>query len=230
MNQLPTRLITALWNVDADTLRGPDLHQALAALGATRIQVNVSDDAARGGLALAHYDQPIDAVVALTGIGDADTEADVEAALGVLRGAADRVEAWEAALRAPLDPDLPTGQRVDALANIAFLRHPTELDYDEWRRRWLDEHTQVAIDTQATFGYYQNIVGRPLTDGAVGVDAIVEELFPMAAISDQHAFYGSGGDEEELRRRQTAMLESVVRIGAERDIDLVPTSRYDYVL
>ena len=223
MSELPVRLIAALWDTDADAPRGQRASESLAAQGVTRLQVNVADDAARGGLAMNHYRRPIEAVVAVTG-------GDVAAVLDELDSVAGEVQAWEAALRAPLDPALPTGERVDALANIAFLRHPEELAYDEWRRRWLDEHTRVAIDTQATFGYYQNIVSRPLTDGAVGVDAIVEELFPMGAITDQHFFYGSGGDEAELRRRQTLMLESVVRIGAERAIDLVPTSRYDYPL
>ncbi|MCF8590198.1 hypothetical protein [Gordonia liuliyuniae] len=223
MTGLPMRLIAALWDVDADALRGERLHAALAALGATRLQVNVCDDDARGGLAMNHFEQPIEAVVAVTG-GDS---ADVLAALG---GVAGTVQAWRTALRAPLDPDLPVGERVDALANVAFLRRPDDLAYDEWRRRWLDDHTPVAIDTQATFGYYQNIVAEPLTDDPTGVVAIVEELFPMEAISDVHAFYGSGGDRDELNRRITAMLASVSRIGAEKNIDVVPTSRYDYPL
>ncbi len=63
------------------------------------------------------------------------------------------------------------------------------------------------------------------------VDGIVEELFPMTAVSDIHAFYGSAGDQAELDRRMTLMLNSIARFGgADRDLDVVPTSRYDFDL
>ena len=116
--------------------------------------------------------------------------------------------------------------RADALANIAILRRPEELSREEWLRRWLEEHTSVAIETQATFGYLQNIVVGPVTIDAPRVDALVEELFPSAALGDMHAFYGSGGDDDELGRRITRLMESVTRIGADRDLDLMPSGRY----
>ena len=37
-----------------------------------------------------------------------------------------------------------------------------------------------------------------------------------------HAFYGSGGDDAELTARITRLMASVARIGADRDLDLVP--------
>ena len=101
-----------------------------------------------------------------------------------------------------------------------------DLDRDEWLHRWLEHHTPVAIETQATFGYLQNIVTRAVTPDAPHVDAIVEELFPSAALDDMHAFYGSDGDDAELTRRITRLMESVATIGADRHLDLVPTSRY----
>jgi hypothetical protein len=45
-----------------------------------------------------------------------------------------------------------------------------------------------------------------------------------------HAFYGSGGDDRELISRMTQMLESVSTFGADRNIDVVPTSRYVFDL
>ena len=47
---------------------------------------------------------------------------------------------------------------------------------------------------------------------------------------DMHAFYGSGGDDAELNDRLTKLMASVARIGFDRDIDLVPGSRYVYDL
>lgn len=195
------------------------------AAGATRVQVNLSDDAVSGAMRIDELDPPIGAVLSFWAPEPGPVLAAADAAID------GPIAAWEVTARAPLDPDLPAdGTRIDALSNVAFLRRPDELDHAEWLRRWLDDHTQVAIDTQATFGYVQNIVERPLTEDTPPVAAIVEELFPMAAVSDIHAFYGSGGDQQELERRMTLMLESVSRFGADRHLDVMPTSRYDFDL
>lgn len=88
----------------------------------------------------------------------------------------------------------------------------------------------MAIDTQGSFGYVQNPILDALTPDAPAVAGIVEELFPMAAMTDHHAFYGSGGDEDEFQRRFAAMMDSVGRFGADQGLDLVPTSRYVFSL
>ena len=66
-------------------------------------------------------------------------------------------------------------------------------------------------------------VVEPVTPGPPSVDGIVEELFPEAGMSDPHAFYGSDGDDAELQGRLSTLMASVTRIGADRDLDLVPT-------
>ena len=58
------------------------------------------------------------------------------------------------------------------------------------------------------------------------IDAIVEELFPIEALADFHAFFDTGGDDEELVRRLTAMTTSPAAFGADRELDVIPTSRY----
>ncbi|ATD72714.1 EthD domain-containing protein [Gordonia amicalis] len=201
------------------------LVERCAAAGAVRVQLNIDDDPVSGAMRIDELDPAIDAVVTYWA-------GDVDAVLpAVTQSAEGPFAAWEVTARAPLDPDLPAdGTRIDALSNIAFLRRPAELDREEWLRRWLEDHTRVAIDTQATFGYVQNIVQRALTGDTPRVDAIVEELFPMAAVTDIHAFYGSDGDQTELERRMTLMLNSVARFGADRHLDVVPTSRYDFDL
>ncbi|MFC5177911.1 hypothetical protein [Nocardioides taihuensis] len=197
------------------------VHDALAEAGVVRLQVNVADEAVAGVLRLQHLPVELTAVLSAW----ADPEA-VPAVVGVL----DTLGApWTYLVdeRRPLDPpESWDGSRAAALANVAVLRRPDSLDRDEWLRRWLGPHTQVAIDTQATFGYLQNVVLRPLSATAPVVDAVVEELFPVEAVTDTHAFYGSGGDDAELTRRMARLMESVATIGADRDLDLVPTSRY----
>ncbi len=217
----------ALWGSDLDgALTSPDVRVAMAAAGAYRLQLNIGGDPTfAGAMQLSTFATPIGAIVSIW------TEHPAEAIDPVLASLADRVVGWEVTERRPLPPpEIPDGSRADAMANVAFLRRPESLGRTDWLHRWLDDHTPIAIATQATFGYIQNIVERPVTSDVEQVDAIVEELFPLAAAGDVHAFYGSGGDDVELNRRMTELLDSVVRIGAHENIDVVPTSRYLYEL
>jgi hypothetical protein len=220
-----TKTIFALWGADLPTgLRDAELHARLAAVGVRRLQVNVADEHVAGAMRIDHLDDPIAGFV---------TVWDVEAApvAEVLRTVATTVHAYDVDERRRLDPpESWDGSRADALANIAVLRRPDELDQEEWLRRWMIDHTAVGIRTQATFGYIQNIVSDALTEDAPRIDGIVEELFPSAGIHDMHAFYGSGGDDAELNRRLTELMTSVARFGADHDLDLVPSSRYLYEL
>jgi hypothetical protein len=100
----------------------------------------------------------------------------------------------------------------------------------QYLRYWLVHHTPIAIRTQNTVAYIQNVVEEALTPSAPDIAAVVEEHFPMAAMTDPHAFYGSGGDKTELDRRITELMASVARFGADTGLDLVPTSRYHWKL
>ncbi len=147
--------------------------------------------------------------------------------MSVVREVDPTADGWRVDERRPIEPPaVPDGVRADALANIAFLRRPVSMSPADWLDDWLERHTSVAIDTQGTFGYVQNPVIAPVTPEAPEVAGIVEELFSMAAMTDTHAFYGSGGDQAELDRRFSTLMESVARFGADHGLDLVPTSRY----
>ena len=89
------------------------------------------------------------------------------------------------------------------------------------------DHTAVGIRTQATFGYQQNIVLEPLTPGAP------DRRHRRGALPERRGLrhprvLRRGGDDVELGRRIDVLMASVARIGADREIDLVPTSRYLY--
>ena len=216
----------ALW---ADGLESaifaPTFHDALRTTGANRLQVNIDDvDVAPAKLRITTFPKPVRAVVAVW----IDVEPTEVSRL--LVGVSRECAGWEVAERSPLvPPAVSNGERAPALAQIAFLRIPDELDEAEWLYRWQGLHTSVAIETQSTFGYVQNRVLRSIV-GDTHVDAIVEELFPMDAMTDLHAFYGSGGDPEELQRRLERMIASVTSFGADRSLDSVPTSRYIFDL
>ena len=206
---------------DAAPLLTPVLGDALRSAGVGRVQVNVDDEAVAPALRIPHCAPPL---VGFVSVWDGDPSA-VAAALGD-----GLVAGWEVEERRPIDPpETWDGSRADALANVAVLRRPDSLSPEDWRHRWLVDHTPIAIETQGTFGYLQNVVLSPVTplpDSVAGVSALVEELFPMAGLHDVHAFYGSGGDDAELASRMERLMASVARFGADRDLDLVPTSRY----
>ncbi|APA97941.1 EthD domain-containing protein [Nocardia seriolae] len=220
------KLMYALWGEGlGERLRGEELRKELAGVGATRLQVNVRDeDVAAAQVRHRTYESPISAIVSVW------TEGEVEAVTAVLRAVAEEVNGWVVEERRPIEPpEVGDGVRTEALVNFAILRIPEELTREEWLHRWHVLHTPVAIETQATFGYVQNTVSESITPGK-RVDALVEELFPMGAMTSAHEFYGSGGDDAELQRRVTRLMESVVSFGAHLNLDLVPTSRYVFGL
>ena len=223
-----TKLMYAVWGPDlATTLKEPAWHEALAAAGAERLQLNLDDADVAEAMRIPTFPEPIGAIVSVWLAEGAEPQA-LDAPF---RQVAERHHGWLVEERRPIDPpESWDGVRTDALANVAVLRRPEELTHEEWLHRWLVDHTPVAIATQATFGYLQNVVVEPVTDRAPFVSALVEELFPSAAITDIHAFYGSGGDDAELSDRLTRLMASVGRFGADRDLDLVPSSRYLYAL
>jgi hypothetical protein len=193
--------------------------------GAPGLAINVRDDAVRKSLmTLTTLEPPVVGFVTLwtqQSYGD-----QVRAALGRLDQECDDVAAYLVTESVPLPPpETVSGERSPGLANVALIRRPDDLDAATWRKRWHIDHTPVAIETQSTFGYTQNQVVYPLTPGAPRINAIVEELFPLEAISDLHAFFGAANDDD-LRDRMERMVASTEAFGANRAVDTVPTSRY----
>ena len=118
------------------------------------------------------------------------------------------------------------GQRTEGFSQIALLGRPPRLTPEQWRNIWQNSHTKVAIDTQSTFLYVQNLVLRPLTYGAPIIDALVEEGFPAAAMNDSQVFFDALGDEKKYQKNLDAMMESCNRFIDFDRIDVVPTSQY----
>lgn len=209
---------------DAIELVDPVLCSDLREAGAGTLQVNVSDVAVRAGFRTSTTEPPIDAVVTVTG------DVDVERAHAALARRARIVGGWWTEVETPLEPArTPQGERLDALAQVALLRRPAAMTEEEWLHVWKTEHTPVALETQAVSGHVQHRVVAAALPDSPEIAAVVEEHFAIEAVSDPHAFYGSDGDREELDRRMTAMTASAQRFGADRDLDVLPTSRYRWV-
>lgn len=198
--------------------------EAILALGVAGLSVNVRDAAVRHSMmTLTTLDPPATAVVSMWT--PQCYGAQIGEALRLLTAECDRLAAYLVTESNPLTAPLQLGERTTGLANIALLRRPAELDYATWLQRWQHDHTPVAIETQSTFGYTQNAVVRALTPDAPPLAGIVEELFPIEAVTDLRAFFGAA-DDADLQQRLARMVASTSAFGANENIDTVPTSRY----
>lgn len=118
------------------------------------------------------------------------------------------------------------GDRTPGMNQVVFLRKPPRLDRETWLENWLGHHTSVAIETQSTFVYRQNVIMRALNYGSAPYDAVVEECFPEAAIHSREAFYDAVDQPELFQQRQQQMMESCARFIDFDKIDCVPMSEY----
>lgn len=119
--------------------------------------------------------------------------------------------------------------RVPGFCQVALLQRPPRLDRETWLNIWKGSHRQVAIDTQSTFGYRQNLVVHDL-GGAEGAElhAIVEENFPDAAMTSSHAFFAAK-DDAELEANYQAMMDSCHRFIDYDRIDVAVMSEYCFL-
>ena len=82
------------------------------------------------------------------------------------------------------------------------------MTYEDWLERWQGHHTRVAIETQSTFLYIQNVIVRALTEDAHPWSAIVEEGFPAEAPTDPMVFFAAGSSREKLEENRRRLMES----------------------
>ncbi len=200
-------------------------------LGAHRTQVNVVDDAvapaARLRMVPAGVAPPAAVVSVWVDSAVDHLRAPVDDAIALAGGRAAAYLVTESVPMPNRRPAPEPGGRVPGMAQVVLFRRSPGLGDDELVATWLGSHTQIAIDTQDTFSYVQNVVARVLTPGAERYDAIVEECFPDAAMTDPGAFYDAVGDPERLAEHGRIMFESVQRFIDLSSIVVVPTSRYD---
>jgi hypothetical protein len=223
------KILYPVWKdsaLEADAFRDQLLQRlapSLLELGVRGLRISVvdSDVAAADGLRQENSRPVMDAMISVW-LDSAVYRQPVEAAIA---SQVSRMAGYLVTESAPLVAAETQGQRTPGMAQVVFLQRPRRLSEQQWLEIWHGSHTQVAIATQSTFGYRQNVIVRPMTYGAPPFDAIIEENFPAAAMSSQHAFYGVETDAE-LQVNLQAMIDSVVRFIDFDKIDVVPTSEY----
>jgi hypothetical protein len=218
------------------TLYEADVEKLVAGLAAklpdtvSKLRFNVRDSnvAAGNGLIQSRGDKLANAVVQLwMPSSNSIFRKEVDAAIAAFCG---YFHAWmvvESTIIANEKYAPKAGNRTDGFSQIALLTLPERLDWRQWRSIWRDYHTQIAIDTQSNFEYVQNLVVEPLTEGAPPYVAIVEECFPLAALTDPYIFFDAVGDQEKFDQNLGIMMGSVGRFIDQGTIDVFPTSQFD---
>jgi hypothetical protein len=227
------KLIYVVWKPDdlpVDRLRhdllGPTA-QELMGVGVRALAVNLADEQAAfaQGLRITRIDTPMVGTVSVW-VNTHLNRAPVERALARLFS---RLAGYLVVESVPIVNTkhvAAPGARVPGICTVAFLQKPDALTYDAWLELWQGQHTPVAIETQSTFLYIQNVVVRALTADAPAWTAIVEEAFPAEAATDPMVFYDAGGSQEKLRERQRRMFASVQKFIDLSRLESHPMSSY----
>lgn len=91
-----------------------------------------------------------------------------------------------------------------------------DISRETFAERWLGDHTSVALETQSTVGYRQNLVdlhthgdAQYLTSNPF-YDGIVEEYFPIAAATSVAHFFNAS-DPAQLKTNMARMQQSCSR-------------------
>lgn len=209
-------------------LRG-EIADKLLALGARGVQVNLADATVQpaDGLRQVNTRPQMDGLISVWM--DSANKMFRQPFDDLIESAVERMAAYLVTESQPIRntrfPAEP-GQRTAGFSQLAFLRRPPRLTPEAWLDVWHNHHTRVAIDTQDNFLYVQNVVVRPLTLGSPLIDAVVEECFPAAAMTDPQAFFDAVGDEAKFQQNLASMMDSCNRFIDFDKIDVVPTSQY----
>ena len=225
------KLLYVIWKPDEvsmerfrSDLLGATAHELIAA-GARGLAVTLADERALPGLRITQMRQPLAGMVSVW-LDTALNRAPVEEALARVTA---RLAGYLALESVPLVNTRyvsPLGERTPGLYTVAFLEKPDALTYDEWLQRWQGQHTALAIETQSTFLYIQNVLVRAFTADAPPWVAIVEEAFPAEAATDPMVFYNAGGSPERLKEHQRRMMESCERFIDFNRFETHPMSAY----
>lgn len=224
------KIVAALWGVDnAKLLAG--LPSVLHATGASKVRINIRDAAVETGAGLIQrWQEPQQ---------DAVVQYWLPSANALFREHADkaiatycnRFAAWlvaESTIIANSEHPPQTGERTWGWSQASFINFRDDLDRSNAIKVWHSHHTKVAIETQSNFEYVQNLMIRPLTEGAPDYDAFVEECFSLDALNDPMAFFDAVGDQRKFDTNLSAMMDSCGRFIQFGKIDIIPTSQYDF--
>lgn len=109
----------------------------------------------------------------------------------------------------PLTPPLLIGETFRGTMQLCCFERREGLSDAALEQIWFQEHVQVALDTQNTLGYRQNLVLRSSHNQ---LDGIVEEHFSIEAANSLTAFFANGDDEAKMMSNIHVLTESSERL------------------
>ncbi|MGB0920308.1 MAG: EthD domain-containing protein [Alphaproteobacteria bacterium] len=130
----------------------------------------------------------------------------------------ERFHGWQVEERVPL----PADHSQTGFNQVTLLNFKPDVPREHALTHWRAVHTPLAIETQDTFYYGQNRVLRALTDGAPQIDAIVEEWFPFAAMTDPNTFFDAMGDDDRLAQNRKKMIGSCTKFINFNSLRVIP--------
>jgi hypothetical protein len=189
--------------------------------GATELVINVQDEAVAEGQPMRGAEQPIRAMAHFW-LEDANEAAACEQAL-----VAESLQIYGFLVveSRPMVHERPRGARTPGMNQVTCIARRADLSYDEFRHIWHGDHKKVAFETQSTTGYVRNVVVRALTPDAPKWDAIVEETFPIEALTSPRVFYDASSDEE-LKQNVDRMMASCRRFLDFKLMEMTHMSEY----
>ena len=231
------KVIYALWAADGENRESfnarllTTLPEALKKTGATRIRLNIRDEAVAPAAHLTQQWQAPqqDAVVQLwLPSSNAMFRGETDAAIAAhCRHFAAWLVAESTIIPNVAHPPIAS-QRTWGWSQASFISFLPDMAWEDAIAHWHRHHARVAIDTQANFEYLQNLIVKQLTENAPGYGAFVEECFPPAAMTDPYVFFDAVGDEARFQANTKDMADSCAAFIDFTRIDIIPTSQYDF--
>ena len=120
----------------------------------------------------------------------------------------------------------PLGSRSEGFSQVVLLEKPETMSAFDWFDYWTNFHTKIAIQTQSNFIYIQNTVVRPLQKASPSFIAIIEECFPLEAMTDPEVFYNAKNNPEQFAKHVQIMMESCEKFIDFKKIEVIPKRRY----
>ena len=219
-------LISKELDVPGHTLREGLLERVVPVLresGGQNISLNVQDEdvAAGDGVRISTSEPPIRAMISFW----LENSDDRQAAEEVLLAESEGLAGYLVAESRPMVYDPTPGERSRGANLVTRIHKKSDISDEEFTERWTVEHRKVAVETQSTFAYVRNAVLRTLVPGTPECDGIVEESFPIEALSNPHVWYDCD-NEDEYRRRLQRMMDSVNAFLDLGRLESIPMSEY----
>jgi len=135
----------------------------------------------------------------------------------VLREALPAMAVYPSHCRTVSPPSIDLNETFVGTVQLCCFNQRDDISRETFTKRWLKDHTSIALETQSTVGYRQNLVDEHPDIGAAHLasnpayDGIVEEYFPVAAATSAAHFFNAVDDTALLNTNIARMQQSCAR-------------------